>query len=80
MEVFGCIYPIRVDKARQLLMYPWFVPLQIVKDFTSINASLIDNNVWVQCFDIREGESLNIHAGDSEGSLLKFKPIEKDWR
>lgn len=62
-----------------MLMYPWFVPLQIVKDFTSINASLIDNSVWVQCFDIKEGENLGIFAGDSEGSMLIFRAPE-DWR
>lgn len=37
----------RLDKARELLMYPWFVALQIIKDFTSINPTSIDNNVWV---------------------------------
>ncbi len=60
-------------------MYPWFVPLQIVKDFTSINASMIDNSVWIQCFDIKEGENLGIFAGDSEGSMLTFRAPE-DWR
>lgn len=60
-------------------MYPWFVPLQIVKDFTSINASMIDNTVWLTCFDVKEGENLGILAGDSEGSMLAFKAPE-DWR
>ena len=53
-------------------MYPWFVPLQIVKDFTSINVSSIDNTVWVSCFDVKEGENLGIWAADSEGSMLIF--------
>jgi len=60
-------------------MYPWFVPLQIVKDFTSINPSLIDNNVWITCFDVKEGESIAVYAGDSEGSTLEFKAPE-EWR
>ena len=60
-------------------MYPWFVPLQIVKDFTSINTSIIDNNVWVTCFDVKEGESIALYAGDSEGSILKFKAPD-EWR
>jgi hypothetical protein len=73
------VNPYRVDKARALLMYPWFVPLQIVKDFTSINSSIIDNNVWVTCFDVKEGESIALYAGDSEGSILKFKAPD-EWR
>ena len=60
-------------------MYPWFVPLQIVKDFTSINTSIIDNNVWVTCFDVKEGESIALYAGDSEGSILKFNAPD-EWR
>jgi hypothetical protein len=69
----------RIDKARELLQYPWFVPLQIVKDFTSINQSLIDNSVWVTCFDLKIGENLGIFAGDSEGSMLLFKAPD-NWR
>jgi hypothetical protein len=60
-------------------MYPWFVPLQIVKDFTSINPSLLDNNVWVTCLDVKEGESIAFYAGDSEGSTLEFRAPD-DWR
>jgi hypothetical protein len=61
-------------------MYPWFVPLQIVKDFTSISASLIEREaVQIQCFDIKEGENLGIFAGDSEGSMLIFRAPE-NWR
>lgn len=73
------IFYFRIDKARALLMYPWFVPLQIVKDFTSVNPSPVDNNVWVTCFDVKEGESIALYAGDSEGSLLEFKAPE-NWR
>lgn len=60
-------------------MYPWFVPLQIVKDFTSISASLMDNNVWVTCLDVKEGESIAFYAGDSEGSTMEFRAPD-DWR
>jgi hypothetical protein len=60
-------------------MYPWFVPMQIVKDFPSVNPSALDNNVWVTCFDLKEGESIALYAGDSEGSMLEFKAPE-DWR
>jgi len=50
-----------------------------VRDFTSINASLIDNSVWVTCFDLKVGENLGIFAGDSEGSMLMFKAPD-NWR
>ena len=63
----------RLDKARELLMYPWFVPLQIIKDFTSITPTSIDNNVWVTCLDTQEGEKFKLFAGDSEGSMLTFR-------
>lgn len=66
----------RLDKARELLMYPWFVPLQIIKDFTSINPTSIDNTVWVTCLDAQEGEKFKLFAGDSEGSMLTFKIAE----
>jgi hypothetical protein len=60
-------------------MYPWFVPLQIVKDFTSINPSITENNVWVTSLDVKEGESIAFYAGDSEGSTLEFRAPD-DWR
>lgn len=60
-------------------MYPWFVPLQIVKDFTSISPSALENNVWVTCLDVKEGESIAFYAGDSEGSTLEFKAPD-EWR
>ena len=60
-------------------MYPWFVPLQIIKDFTSRNPAALENNVWVCCMDLKEGESLGIFAGDSEGSMMVFRAPE-DWR
>jgi len=59
-------------------MYPWFVPLQIVKDFTSIYSQL-EANVWVTCLDLKEGENLGIFAGDSEGSMLILRAPE-NWR
>ena len=78
-ETVFLYFSFRIDKARALLMYPWFVPLQIVKDFTSVNPSPVDNNVWVTCFDVKEGESIALYAGDSEGSLLEFKAPD-NWR
>ena len=62
-------------------MYPWFVPLQIVKDFTSVNPTTtsLDNSVWLTCLYVKEGENIAFYAGDSEGSSLEFRaPVE--WR
>jgi hypothetical protein len=67
-----------IDKARQLLLYPWFVVYQKIQDFTSINQTL-DVDVWINCLEINDTERLGVYAGDSEGSLLKFK-APKDWR
>jgi hypothetical protein len=42
----------RVDKARSLLLYPWFVEFQKVSDFQPIRSqSILEANVWIQCFD-----------------------------
>ena len=54
-------------------MYPWFVPLQIIKDFTSINVSQPDNNVWISSLDFQDEF---MFASDSEGSMLTFKVTE----
>ena len=67
-----------IDKARQLLLYPWFVVYQKIQDFTSINQTL-DVDVWINCLEINDTERLGVYAGDSEGSLLKFK-APKEWR
>lgn len=50
-----------------------------MKDFTSINPSIIENNVWMMCLDVKEGENIAFYAGDSEGSTLEFKAPE-EWR
>ena len=63
----------RLDTDRTHLYYPWFVPLQIIKDFTSINISAIDNNVWVTGIDVNDVDKFRLYAGDSEGSMLAFK-------
>lgn len=53
-------------------MYPWFVPLQIIKDFTSINLTSIESNVWITALDLQDTEVFKLYAGDSEGSMLTF--------
>lgn len=60
------------------MQYPWFVIHQKVTDFTSINQQL-DVDTWINCLEVNETERLGIYAGDSEGSLLKFK-APNDWR
>lgn len=69
----------RIDKARQLLMYPWFVEFQRAHQFESVPGSGQPNNVWLNCFDQKVGENVQMYAGDSEGSIYIFEAKE-DWR
>jgi hypothetical protein len=70
----------QIDRARQLLLYPWFVIHQKITDFTSINQNLDKEvDVWINTLEINDTERLGFYAGDSEGSLLKFK-APKEWR
>jgi hypothetical protein len=39
----------------------------------------MENDVWIYCLEINDTEKLGVYAGDSEGSLLKFR-APKDWR
>jgi hypothetical protein len=39
----------------------------------------MDVDVWINCLEINDTEKLGVYAGDSEGSLLKFK-APKEWR
>lgn len=68
----------QIDRARQLLLYPWFVIHQKITDFTSINQNT-DVDVWITCLEVNDTERLGFYAGDSEGSLLKFN-APKEWR
>lgn len=69
----------RIDKARQLLMYPWFVEFQRASAFESVPGALNAGNVWLQCFDQKVGDNIQLYAGDSEGSVYVFE-ASKDWR
>ena len=71
-----------IDKQRQMMQYPWFVLYQMIKDFKSVKPLRNDKDqekVWVNCLEIIDAEKLAVYAGDSEGSLLKFK-APKEWR
>jgi len=68
----------RIDQARQLLLYPWFVIFQTVQEFPSARPGQ-QPNVWLTCFDSKQGESLQVFAGDSEGSMYIFEALET-WR
>lgn len=46
----------RVDKARALLMYPWFVEFQKVTDLVSVPQSIDSLEVWITCFDTKSSE------------------------
>lgn len=64
----------RVDKARNLLLYPWFVQFQKITEFSSVKSqSALEASVWVQCFDKKQSDSLQVYGGDSEGSIYVFE-------
>ena len=64
----------RVDKARNLLLYPWFVEFQKITEFSSVKSqSALEASVWVQCFDKKQSDSLQVYGGDSEGSIYVFE-------
>lgn len=67
----------RLDKARELLMFPWIVPMQIIKDFPSIHTlNANDKPVWITALDYDSSEKFKLFAGDSDGSMLIFKVAE----
>lgn len=69
-----------LDATRRHMAHPGFVLYQKIQDFMSISRSLdMEALVWVNCIEINDTERLGIYAGDSEGSLLKFK-APKEWR
>ena len=63
----------RLDKARKLLMYPWFVKSQTISDFDSNNQI----NIWLNCFDYKINEKLHLYVGDSEGSIYTLEAPSK---
>ena len=55
-------------------MFPWLVPLQIIKDFTSIHTiNANEKPVWITALDVDDSEKFKLYAGDSDGSMLTFK-------
>lgn len=65
----------RLDKARALLMYPWFVQSQKISEMDSHSSV----GTWLNCFDQKSGEKLEVYAGDTEGSLYVFEAMN-EWR
>eukprot|EP01022_Parablepharisma_sp_SALTPOND_P000923 TRINITY_DN105264_c0_g1_i1.p1 TRINITY_DN105264_c0_g1~~TRINITY_DN105264_c0_g1_i1.p1 ORF type:complete len:615 (+),score=41.76 TRINITY_DN105264_c0_g1_i1:86-1846(+) len=63
-----------LDSGRQLFRYPWFLILQVVKDFSSATLEKqIDAAIWITTIDVTEGTEAHVLAGDSEGSIILFK-------
>lgn len=63
-----------LDSGRQLFRYPWFLILQVIKDFSSaVLEKQMDKVIWITSVDATEGQSANIFVGDSEGSVIIFK-------
>ena len=48
----------RIDQARALLLYPWFVIFQTVQEFPSARSNALESRVWLTCFDAKQSESL----------------------
>ena len=60
-------------------MYPWFVEFQRASAFESVPGASLSNNVWLQCFDQKVGENVQLYAGDSDGSIYIIE-AKDDWR
>jgi WD40 repeat protein len=80
----GTIGVWRRDPVRALLRYPAFVLRQKItagegpKDFRPGGSSRVSSQgCWANSISIREGESLSVFAGDSEGSLSVYKPEKR---
>ena len=42
----------KLDEARQLLMYPWFIQHQMVDELDVVQ----DSHIWINCFDFIAGQ------------------------
>jgi len=63
-----------LDSGRQLFRYPWFLIMQVVKDFSSaVLEKQMDKVIWITSVDATEGQVANIFVGDSEGSVIVFR-------
>jgi len=68
------------DSGRELLYYPWFICIQTIKDFQSVSGfNALENPIWISSLEFKEGESLALFAGDSEGSMVILRPKDS-WR
>ena len=74
----------RIDQARQLLLYPWFIEYQKCNDLVSHKTSKArfakgssqDEEVWLTAFDYLVSSQIQLYACDSEGSLYVFESGE----
>jgi len=63
-----------LDSGRQLFRYPWFLILQVIKDFSSATLEKqMDTQIWITAVDITEASDAYVLTGDSEGSIIIFK-------
>jgi WD40 repeat protein len=71
----------RIDKARQLLLYPRFIEYQKCNDLVShktskggfSKGSADTSAVWLTAFDYLVSSQIQLFACDSEGSLYVFE-------
>ena len=67
-----------IDKQRSIFQYPWFVISYKIQDFKSLSRQN-EIDIWINCIELNDTEKLGFYAGDSEGSLYKFKASD-GWR
>ena len=60
------------------MQYPWFVCYQKITGFVPTSKQM-DVEVWINSLEVNDTERLGVYAGDSEGSIIKFK-APKEWR
>ncbi len=65
-----------LDSGRQLFRYPWFLILQVIKDFSSATLEKqLDKPIWITSIDVTEGSDAYVLVGDSEGSIIIFRAV-----
>ena len=67
-----------IDEQRSIFQYPWFVISYKIQDFKSLSRQN-EIDIWINCIELNDTEKLGFYAGDSEGSLYKFKASD-GWR
>ncbi|KAL4445096.1 hypothetical protein ABPG74_018824 [Tetrahymena malaccensis] len=60
------------EEGRELFYHPWFVCYQVIFDFSM--KKMTNNSTYISCIHCKDGENLQLYAGDTEGSLHMIRP------